>query len=323
MFVNSSKFLFVSSMIVGVMVSICSNNWFMIWSGLEISMMSFIPLMSGFNMLSSESMLKYFLVQSLSSSVLLLGMIFTLLGLKNMTLFMVFGISMKLGLAPFHNWMLVMVDGLSYQCNFILLSIMKISPLTLISYLNYNLNILIILSLIVGSIFGLNQSSIRKILSFSSIYNLSFMISSISYNSMWLGYLFIYSLMLLCVISFFSKFNINYINQVIMNEISIMMKISIWVVLLSMAGLPPMVGFVMKLMIFEFLINHNEIMILALMIITSMLINFYYMRLMYLCLMFSSLEFKWNKNIIMNNTLIYLVANVFLTTVLLMYKVML
>nr|QHD45536.1 NADH dehydrogenase subunit 2 [Cicadella viridis] len=323
MFVNSSKFLFASSMIVGVMVSICSNNWFMIWSGLEISLMSFIPLMSGFNMLSSESMLKYFLVQSLSSSILLLGMIFTLLGLKDMTLTMVFGISMKLGLAPFHNWMLVMVDGLSYQCNFILLSIMKISPLTLISYLNYNLTILIIFSLIVGSIFGLNQSSIRKILSFSSIYNLSFMISSISYNSVWLSYLFIYSLMLLCVISFFSKFNINYINQVIMNEISIMMKISIWIVLLSMAGMPPMVGFMMKLMIFEFLINHNEIMILVLMIITSMLINFYYMRLMYLCLMFSSLEFKWKKNYIMNNTLIYLVVNVFLTTVLLMYKVML
>lgn len=245
------------------------------------------------------------------------------MGLENITLFIVFGISIKLGLAPFHNWILVIVDGLRYQCNFILLSIMKISPLTLIRYLNYNLNILIILSLIVGSIFGLNQSSIRKILSFSSIYNLSFIISSISYNSIWLRYLFIYSIMLFCVISFFSKFNINYINQVIINEISIMIKISIWVVLLSMAGLPPMLGFVIKLIIFEFLISHNEIIILTLIIVTSILINFYYMRLMYLCLIFRSLEFKWNKNIIINNTLIYLVANVFLTTVLLIYKVIL
>nr|YP_009868525.1 NADH dehydrogenase subunit 2 [Cofana yasumatsui]QKG63355.1 NADH dehydrogenase subunit 2 [Cofana yasumatsui] len=304
---NSTKLLFTSTMIVGVMVSSCSNNWFMIWSGIEISMMSFLPLFSSFNYLSSECMMKYFLIQSLSSSMLLLGLILMLNNI-NSTLIILASMMIKLGMSPFHNWMLVVMNGMSYMCNMILLTVMKIAPFIIVNYLNLDLSIGIICSLLVGSILGFNQMSFRMILGYSSIFNLSFICSCVNMTYIWTMYMLVYSFMLLSLSVFFQYLNLNYTNQFLMNEISLFNKISIWIVFLSMAGVPPMIGFFNKLMVIEYLINLDNMLLVTIMILSSLIISYYYLQMMYLSLLMSCLNMKWMKIFLFKSELILTIS---------------
>ncbi|KAG8338741.1 NADH dehydrogenase subunit 2 (mitochondrion) [Homalodisca vitripennis] len=305
---------------VGVMVSICSNNWFMIWSGMEISLMCLIPLMSGYNMITSECMMKYFIVQGVSSSILILGLVMSLLYFNYSNNLVLISVLIKLGMAPFHNWVLVVVEGLSYWVNFMLLTLIKIAPLTLMSYINLNTNFYVILSLIVGSLFALNQSSIRKIMAYSSIFNLGFMSISSMNNSIWVIYFMIYSLILSNLFFFMKKLNINYINQIIINEFTPEVSISIWILVLSLGGMPPLIGFMGKLMVFEMLMSMGQILILTIMVLTSLLVMFYYIRMMYLSLMFSSLILKWNKLNLINMTIIIFLLNFMMSPMFIMIK---
>nr|QUO99348.1 NADH dehydrogenase subunit 2 [Atkinsoniella grahami] len=294
MILNSTKLLYYTTMIIGVMVCICSNNWMMMWAGLEISLLSFLPIMSTKNSLSSESMMKYFIIQGMSSSLLMFGFLFMLMKIEMSNYIVNISLLLKIGMAPFHNWVLSVVEGLNYECVFLLLSLMKISPLMIISYVNEMLWIPVIISLVVGATLGINQNSMRKILGYSSVYNLGFTCSCISEMSLWLIYMLIYSFMLICVIFYIKKLNIFYYNQIMMNEFDLKMKISFWLMMLSFGGIPPMLGFLGKLMLFEFLISSNQMMILAFMIVSSLTIMFYYVRSTYMSIMLSSIFMKWN-----------------------------
>nr|ATC73046.1 NADH dehydrogenase subunit 2 [Cuerna sp. EMHAU-2015-Zz052311] len=294
MILNSTKLVYYTTMIIGVMVCICSNNWMMMWAGLEISLMSFLPIMSTKNSYNSESMMKYFIIQGTSSSLLILGIMFMLMMIELSNYIIIISIMLKIGMAPFHNWVLSVVEGLNYECIFILLTLMKISPLMIISYMNLMLWIPIIISLVVGAALGVNQNSMRKILGYSSIYNLGFTCSCISEVSLWLIYMMIYSFMLICIIFYINKLNVYYFNQIMLNEFDLKMKISFWLMMLSFGGIPPMLGFLSKLMLFEFMIILNQMIILMFMIVSSLVVMFYYIRSTYTSIMMSSILMKWN-----------------------------
>nr|YP_010363538.1 NADH dehydrogenase subunit 2 [Atkinsoniella warpa]UNZ12639.1 NADH dehydrogenase subunit 2 [Atkinsoniella warpa] len=294
MIMNSTKLLFNTTMIIGVMVCICSNNWMMMWSGLEISLISFLPLMISSNSLSSESMMKYFIIQSMSSSILMFGLLFMMMMISFSIFIMAISLLLKIGMAPFHNWVLSVVEGMSYQSIFILLTLMKISPLMILSYINMIMWIPVMLSLILGAILGINQNSMRKILAYSSIYNLGFTCSCINEMSMWVMYMTIYMLMLVSIIFMITKMNIYYLNQMMINEFSLKTKICFWLMMMSFGGVPPMLGFLSKLMLFEFMIINNQMFILMIMLISSLIVMFYYIRCTYMCIMISSILMKWN-----------------------------
>nr|YP_010363525.1 NADH dehydrogenase subunit 2 [Atkinsoniella uniguttata]UNZ12626.1 NADH dehydrogenase subunit 2 [Atkinsoniella uniguttata] len=294
MIMNSTKLLFNTTMIIGVMVCICSNNWMMMWSGLEISLISFLPLMISSNQLSSESMMKYFIIQSMSSSILMLGLLSLMMMMKMSTFILMVSLLLKIGMAPFHNWVLSVVEGLHYKSIFIMLTLLKISPLMILSYINSIIWIPIILSLILGSILGINQNSMRKILAYSSIYNLGFICSCINEISLWLIYMMIYMFMLMCIILMIFKLNISYLNQIMINEFDLKTKISFWMLMMSFGGVPPMLGFMSKLMLFEYIIKNNQMMILMIMLISSLIVMFYYIRCTYMSVMISSILMKWN-----------------------------
>nr|ATC73033.1 NADH dehydrogenase subunit 2 [Graphocephala sp. EMHAU-2015-Zz052315] len=294
MILNSTKLLYNTTMIIGVMVCICSNNWMMMWAGLEISLISFLPLMTSKNSLSSESMMKYFIIQGMSSSLLMFGIMFMLMTVNFSNYIMMISLMLKIGMAPFHNWVLSVIDGLNYECVFILLTLMKISPLMILSYINLVMWLPILISLVVGATLGVNQNSMRKILGYSSIYNLGFTCSCISEMSLWIIYMSIYSFMLMCIIIFIQKMNVYYFNQIMMNEFDLKIKISFWLIMLSFGGIPPMLGFLSKLMLFEFLISTNQMFVLMFMIFSSLIVMFYYIRSTYMSIMMSSLFMKWN-----------------------------
>nr|QKN98973.1 NADH dehydrogenase subunit 2 [Mileewa ponta] len=278
---NLTKALMFYVLIIGIMISISSNNWMMMWSGLEISLMSFIPLMSG-GVIGSESSIKYFIVQSISSSMLIISILMMIsLNLCYNFIFLA-SLMMKMGVAPFHNWILSIINSLNYKLMFILLVIMKIAPLVMMSMLNSYNDLFVYLSLVIGSFFSLNQNSLRKLLAYSSIYNMGFIISCINMNTIWLMYLLMYSFILMLLIILISKFKVNYINQLMVNEQSLITKMNFSITILSLGGMPPLLGFLPKFMIFQMMILKKMFFMLIIMILTSLLVMFFYMRMMFL-----------------------------------------
>nr|AML25747.1 NADH dehydrogenase subunit 2 [Carabidae sp. BMNH 1274270] len=308
---NLYKLIFFFTLISGTLISISSYSWLGTWMGLEMNLLSFIPLLSKKNnSLATESSIKYFLIQALASSMFLMSIciILTLSNLfseaifmKNYLLLMInSSLLMKMGAAPFHFWFPEIIEGMNWINSLILMTWQKIAPMMLISYtinMSNFLIFIIIISSLISSISGLNQLSMQKLLAFSSINHLSWMLSSFLYNEMlWMNYFIVYSYMSLTLIYFFNKFKIFYLKQMymILNN-NKMIKFMISMNLLSLGGLPPFLGFMPKWLIIQNLIMNYKIMILFL-ILMSMITLFFYMRMIYSSLMINHNQLLYNLN---------------------------
>jgi NADH-ubiquinone oxidoreductase chain 2 len=73
---NISSVLFLASLATGTLIAVTSSTWLGIWVGLELNLLSFIPLISKSSKFSAEAALKYFLTQAFASSVLLVGLLY-------------------------------------------------------------------------------------------------------------------------------------------------------------------------------------------------------------------------------------------------------
>nr|YP_010713959.1 NADH dehydrogenase subunit 2 [Pseudeustrotia carneola]WDD39371.1 NADH dehydrogenase subunit 2 [Pseudeustrotia carneola] len=311
MFFNSNKMFFLFILFFSTLISISSNSWFGCWIGLEINLLSFIPLISNSNNLfSSEASLKYFLTQSIASINFLFTILIKMTLLKNfemnnfISIMMNSSMLMKMGSTPFHFWFPNIVEGLSWFNNFILMTWQKITPMILLSYY-FNKNfiiIIIIFNIIIGAIGGINQTSLRKLMAFSSINNLGWMISSIMISeTLWFFYLSMYTFMISIMCFLFHMLNMFYINQLFINNMNFFIKINMLINFLSLGGLPPFIGFFPKWIIINFLINNNMYMLTFIFIMMSLIMLFFYIRITYSALMFNYLKMKWFKIFIKNN----------------------
>nr|AVN67700.1 NADH dehydrogenase subunit 2 [Deropeltis paulinoi] len=299
--------LLLLTLMSGVLISISSNSWLGAWIGLEINLLSFIPLMStSKNLYTTEASMKYFMVQALASSTLLFmiiskSMIEELYISNNYFTSVIVNtpLLLKSGAAPFHWWFPSIMEGLSWNNCFILMTMQKITPMMLISYsLSMNLFtwMIILMSIIIGAIGGFNQTSIRKILTYSSINHLGWMLAAmITGENIWMIYFFIYSMLILTIILIVKLYQISFINQTFLmgNEMSTM-KFLMFTTLLSMGGLPPFLGFLPKWIVIQFMIMNEMIFIIVVMVISSLLTLYYYLRLCYASFMIMSIEPKWN-----------------------------
>nr|ASY98210.1 NADH dehydrogenase subunit 2 [Pseudovates chlorophaea] len=304
---NSTKILFLSILICGVLISLCANSWMGAWMGLEINLLSFIPLLSSnSNMLSTEASLKYFLIQAIASSILLFLILlksniqemFYLMNSMNWNNLIILPLLMKIAASPFYWWLPSVMEGLSWMNCFILLSIQKIIPLMLISYMlmnNFFIQIVIISSAFIGAIGGLNQISLRKILSYSSINHIGWMLSAMILGSnLWFLYFTIYTINIISIIMLMNMNNVSYISQTfnMMNNKKIM-KFILFIAMLSLGGLPPFLGFFPKWIMIQLLAQNMMIFTLIILIMTSLLTLYYYMRMMYTTLMITNSETMW------------------------------
>ena len=99
---------------------------------------------------------------------------------------------LKSGAAPLHWWFPGVMEGLRWENCALLIRVQKAAPLMLISYLieisAFTL-IIILLSAIVGSIGGLNQTSIRKTLTYSTINHTGWILIALATSeNLWLVY---------------------------------------------------------------------------------------------------------------------------------------
>nr|YP_009268468.1 NADH dehydrogenase subunit 2 [Biston thibetaria]AIE11771.1 NADH dehydrogenase subunit 2 [Biston thibetaria]ANW36814.1 NADH dehydrogenase subunit 2 [Biston thibetaria] len=310
-YMNSNKMFFLFVLFFSTMISISSNSWFGCWIGLEINLMSFIPLISKTNnLMASEAALKYFLIQSIASINFLFYIIMKLIFFKNFEtnsiLLMMINSSMlmKMGAAPFHFWFPNIIEGLSWFNNFILMTWQKITPMILLSYY-FNKNLLtfsIMLNIIIGAMGGLNQTSLRKMMAFSSINNLGWMISSIMISeNLWIFYLFMYSFLISTMCLFFYLTNSYFINQLFILNMKPMIKINLLINFLSLGGLPPFIGFMPKWIIINFLTMNNFYLMTLIFIMMSLIMLFFYIRIIYSAFMMNYFKMKWFKINLKNN----------------------
>nr|YP_010146967.1 NADH dehydrogenase subunit 2 [Conosia irrorata]QQP21489.1 NADH dehydrogenase subunit 2 [Conosia irrorata] len=307
MFKNSAKILFLFAMISGSLITISANSWLGAWMGLEINLLSFIPLMINNNLMSSEASLKYFLTQTLASMLFLFSII-TLIFLMNFSFFKNFmlysslminsTLLLKSGAAPFHFWFPTVMEGLSWINNFILMTWQKIAPMILISYNLTHSFLLIIIwsSIIIGSLGGLNQTSLRKLMAFSSINHLGWMLAALLFSdNLWLIYLLIYSFLTLIMTFFFKSFNVFYINQLFSLFMNYpVIKFFLLINLLSLGGLPPFLGFLPKWLVIQSLTMNNFLFLIIVMVMMTLITLYFYIRICYSAILFNSWELNWN-----------------------------
>nr|ADF57856.1 NADH dehydrogenase subunit 2 [Stegana leucothorax] len=315
MFNNSSKILFVIIMMSGSMITITSNSWLGAWMGLEINLLSFIPLMSdNNNLMSTEASLKYFLVQAMASTVLLFAVI--LMMMKNninyeinysfyISMIILSSLLLKSGAAPFHFWFPNIMEGLSWMNCLLLMTWQKIAPLTLIFHVNMKLLLFssIIMSVIIGSLGGLNQSSLRKLMAFSSINHLGWMLMALNSNeSIWLIYFLMYSFLSFILTFMFNNFKIFHFNQMFSLFFnSKILKFILFMNFLSLGGLPPFLGFMPKWLVIQQLSLENQYFMLTVLVMSTLITLFFYLRICYSAFMLNYYENNWLNNIMMKN----------------------
>nr|YP_010954693.1 NADH dehydrogenase subunit 2 [Dorcus hopei]AWX65973.1 NADH dehydrogenase subunit 2 [Dorcus hopei]WMW30078.1 NADH dehydrogenase subunit 2 [Dorcus hopei] len=304
-----NKMIFGSFLALGTLVATSSYSWMGMWVGLEINLLSFIPLIStSKSMYPAEAALKYFIAQVLASTILLLSIV--ALSMKILNLIessfqseLIFNTSLllKMGAAPLHFWFPEVMEGLSWFNSMILLTWQKIAPMILLSYSGKTMMLLvavIISCMFVSGVMGQNHLSLRKIMAYSSINHIGWMIAaSLFFEVIWTIYFVIYTIITLNIVIMFKKLNIFFMKQLTLT-MSHEPNLKMFFILnfLSLGGLPPFLGFFPKWLTIQTMINENFHFLAIVMIITTLATLYFYMRIT-----FSTLVLSMNSILILTN----------------------
>nr|QHB76315.1 NADH dehydrogenase subunit 2 [Hylomyscus aeta]QHB76328.1 NADH dehydrogenase subunit 2 [Hylomyscus aeta]QHB76341.1 NADH dehydrogenase subunit 2 [Hylomyscus aeta] len=287
------------TIISGPIITMSSSNLLLMWVGLEFSLLAIIPLLiNKKNPRSTEAATKYFVTQATASLIILLAITLNYKQLgtwmfqqqtNNLILMMtLISLSMKLGLAPFHHWLPEVTQGIELHTGLILLTWQKIAPLSIMFQIHNLLNptitlIMATLSIFIGAWGGLNQTQMRKIMAYSSIAHMGWMLAIISFNpSLTLLNLIIYIMLtipMFMVMMLNSSTTINSIS-LLWNKTPMMISMTS-IILLSLGGLPPLTGFLPKWIIITELLNNNCLILTTMMAMMALLNLFFYTRLIY------------------------------------------
>nr|QOY44648.1 NADH dehydrogenase subunit 2 [Ellobius lutescens] len=287
------------SILAGPMITLMSSSLFLMWVGLEINFLAMIPLMISYpNPRSTEAATKYFLTQATASMLLLLAIImnFKQLGLwvfqpETNSIIMTtafISLAIKLGLAPFHSWLPEVTQGVKLKPGLILLTWQKVAPLSILmqyhELINHQVLILsAITSVLIGAWNGLNQTQTRKIMAYSSIAHMGWMIAVLPYNpSLTTLNLLIYIITTIPLFMIFHTHSFTSIASTSLMWNKMPMAIPTFsLILLSMGGLPPLTGFLPKWAIITELLKNNNLILATLMAMTALINLFFYTRLVY------------------------------------------
>nr|ANW09835.1 NADH dehydrogenase subunit 2 [Gallirex porphyreolophus chlorochlamys] len=287
------------SLLLGTTITISSTHWVMAWTGLEINTLAILPLISKqHHPRAIEAAIKYFLVQAAASALILFSSMnnawhtgqwdITQLTHLPSSLILTTAIAMKLGLAPFHFWFPEVLQGSPLTTALLLSTVMKFPPITLLLLTSHSLNpalltAMAITSAALGGWMGLNQTQIRKILAFSSISHLGWMIIIIMYDpKLTLLTFYLYALTTATVFLILNTTKPTKLTTMMTSWTKTpMLNATMMLTLLSLAGLPPLTGFLPKWLIIQELTKQEMSSTAAIISMLSLLGLFFYLRLAY------------------------------------------
>jgi len=244
---------------------------------------------------SSESSIKYFIIQAISSLIFIsarLIMIYSSsLFFSNQINYLIsIAIAIKIGAAPFHFWFPQIVGICSWPVSLFIITWQKVAPIFIIAFSQTKIIFLVvIISALTGAIGGLNQLRLKKIMAYSSIAHLAWLIMALSLNMIiWLVYFTVYTIIASGIIIIFFFLNINYINDLSKQQLHRPLKIILAFNIFSIAGLPPFLGFLIKIIVIDYILI-NELFFLTIFLIVSSIISLYFYSRINYSLIFLSL----------------------------------
>nr|UDN39036.1 NADH dehydrogenase subunit 2 [Hyphessobrycon pulchripinnis]UEV65411.1 NADH dehydrogenase subunit 2 [Hyphessobrycon pulchripinnis] len=293
------KFSFIFTITLGTTITFMSSNWLLAWIGLELNTLAIIPLMTlNHHPRSTEAAAKYFLIQSAGAALLLFASALNafMVGTWDIahakdysaTILITAALALKMGLAPLHLWLPEIMQGLDLLTGLILTTWQKLAPLALLLQISHTLHPTLLmwaalLSVMLGGWGGLNQTELRKILAYSSTAHLGWVIIIIQYAPhlalMTLGIYILSTMAAFLTLDELSSTKTNLFTQSWTKKPVI--TVTMLFILLSLAGLPPLSGFMPKWLILEELSKQNMTVIATFLVISSLISYFFYMRLCY------------------------------------------
>nr|ABT17120.1 NADH dehydrogenase subunit 2 [Tetraophasis szechenyii]ABW76675.1 NADH dehydrogenase subunit 2 [Tetraophasis szechenyii]ACN91083.1 NADH dehydrogenase subunit 2 [Tetraophasis szechenyii] len=294
-----AKLISTTSLVMGTSITISSNHWIMAWTGLEINTLAIVPLISkSHHPRAIEAAIKYFLTQSTASALILFSSLtnawstgqwdITQLNHPTSSLMMTMAIAIKLGLVPFHFWFPEVLQGSSMITALLLSTLMKLPPISLLLMTSHSLNptlltLLAISSALIGGWTGLNQTQTRKILAFSSISHLGWMTVIITYSPHLTALTFaLYTVMTTTIFLSLAQIKVLKLSTMLISWTKTpVLNATIMLTLLSLAGLPPLTGFMPKWLIIQELTKQEMTPTATIITMLSLLGLFFYLRLAY------------------------------------------
>jgi NADH-quinone oxidoreductase subunit N len=317
--------------LLGLMLIVSSFNFITLYLAIELQSLSFYILtaLKRKSPLSIEAALKYFILGSIASSFILLGIsiiygvfgtlnfgniylilsnifyfenINLIIGFINGFLFILCGIFFKIGSAPFHFWLPDVYEGAPNNITAFFAIVPKIAYIGLLirfifdvfidisSFFEIIFYICAILSMLIGSLSALQQKKIKRLLAYSSISHVGFILIGFTSNLFEnipsiLLYIIIYIIMSINLWTTYLSLNINHKPIKYLTDLSNIFnfnKLLAFIIILnifSMSGIPPLAGFFSKLFLFISAIKAKYFGLVFFSILVSILSSFYYLRI--------------------------------------------
>lgn len=313
--------------ILGMMVMISANNMLILYVGLELLSLSLYGLvaLNRDSLKATEAAMKFFILGALASGLLLFGISFIYgatggslqldkvflyiyqSGGSNPALlvfglvFIVAGLMFKLGIAPFHMWVPDVYEGAPIAVTMVIGTITKLAAIVfiirfLISGLvilsdQWSLMLLVlgILSLFIGNIVAIAQTNIKRMIGYSAIANMAFVVFgllAVSVNGLTatLFYMIAYVITSLAGFGILTLLSHDGYECETINDLRGLSRSHpiyagmLLLVMFSLAGIPPLVGFYAKFRILEALIASGYLKTAIYAVVMSLIGAFYYIR---------------------------------------------
>jgi NADH-quinone oxidoreductase subunit N len=323
--------------LLGTMVLISADSFLTVYLGLELMSLCLYAMVAldRDSPLATEAAMKYFVLGALASGLLLYGlsMMYGATGTLNLNevslqlgrlagnaadqrflafglVFVVAGVSFKLGVVPFHMWIPDVYHGAPTPVTLVVGSISKLAAFAMAVRLLVNgmfplahdwqqmLALLALLSMAVGNITAIAQSNIKRMLAYSAIANMGFLLlgllsgvvggnerNAVDAYSTALFYAITYVLMsvgafgmvLLLARAGFEADTLDDFRG--LNRRSPWYAFLMMLLMLSLAGLPPTVGFYAKLAVLESAVAAGQVWLAVAAVVLSLVGAFYYLRI--------------------------------------------
>lgn len=251
------------------------RNWFLIWLGLEINIIRFILMIYQYKDIKRvEICIRYFFIQSVGSALL---MILLYLGVYFIGGLGIIVLRYKLGVGPFYFWFLNICKRLRWERCFFLISFQKFLPIFIISIIeNKIIWVIVVVRLLIGLLGSFNQVDLKQLIGYSSVHHVGWIIIGVFYkNQFWMIYLILYGVVIFSVIYYLSLMKCVYINQLVGVD-----KKLFFIRILSLGGIPPFLGFFMKLWFFYYMAGLYYFIFIFI-VMVSVVMLYIYIRLVY------------------------------------------
>nr|QNK04371.1 NADH dehydrogenase subunit 2 [Alosa fallax] len=291
--------ILLSSLGLGTTMTFASSHWLLAWMGLEINTLAIVPMMAyQHHPRAVEATTKYFLTQATAAAMLLFASTtnawitgqweITQLSHPIASSIAITALALKIGLAPMHFWLPEVLQGITLTTGLVLSTWQKLAPFALILQVAdnahpYLLTTLAISSTLVGGWGGLNQTQLRKILAYSSIAHLGWMILVAQMAP---------QMTLMALVTYIAMTTAAFLTLNNVGSTKTITLTSAWtkaptltalacLILLSLGGLPPLTGFMPKWLILQEVTSQGFPLTATVMALTALLSLYFYLRLSY------------------------------------------